>query len=333
MIKINILIVDDDQDMQLLLKTYLKKMEDCSVFFTETAAETYEILKFEKPEAEAEIDLIILDIVLKEENGIEICRKIKNSSRYQDIPIIMITAHGDATVLKDAFAAGASDFIRKPINKIEFMARIKSALKLRKEIKERIKREKKLLQLSTELQKVNKKLEKIALQDGLTGLANRRLFDETLEKEFKRSKRKQTELALIMADIDNFKAYNDTYGHQEGDQCLKKIAAVLEENAKRASDLAARYGGEEFAIILPDTDLEGASKLAENIRKKIIDLKIEHKNSNTHEYVTVSFGVSKIDNIAEVNEQLIKDFIKTADDALYQAKENGRNRVLAVEFK
>lgn len=333
MIKINILIVDDDQDMQLLLQTYLKKLEDCNVHFTETAAETYEILNFEEEEVETEIDLIILDIVLKKENGIEICRKIKNSKKYQDIPIIMITAHGDANILKKAFAAGASDFIRKPINKIEFMARIKSALKLRREIKERMKREQKLLELSAELQKVNTKLEKIALQDGLTGLANRRLFDQTLENEFKRAKRNQTQLALIMADIDNFKAYNDTYGHQEGDQCLKTIASVLKDSAKRASDLAARYGGEEFAIILPETDLEGAVELAEKIREKIISLEIEHKNSQTNQYVTVSFGVTKIENIGEINEQLIKEFIETADDALYQAKEKGRNRVLAVEFK
>lgn len=245
----------------------------------------------------------------------------------------MVTAHGDSKILKKAFAAGASDFIKKPINKIEFTARIKSAVKLRNEIKERLKREKELLELSAKLKKVNKKLEKIALQDGLTGIANRRLFDKTIKDEFKRAKRNNDDLALIMADIDNFKAYNDTYGHQEGDLCLKKVAGVLEENAQRASDLAARYGGEEFALIMPDTDLTGAVKVAERIRKQILALEIEHENSQTSDYVTLSFGVSRIKNIGEIDDKLIKEFIETADAALYQAKENGRNKVFSREFE
>lgn len=333
MLEINILIVDDDQDIQMLLEKYLNDLEEFSIFFTETAAETYDFLNFNNKQKETEIDLIILDIVLKKENGIEICKKIKAKKNYEDVPIIMITAHGNSKILKTAFAAGASDFIRKPINKIEFTARIKSAIKLRAEIKERLKREKELIQLSAKLKKVNKKLEKIALQDGLTGLANRRLFDQTIKKEIKRAKRNDYDLALIMADIDNFKAYNDTYGHQEGDECLKKVAVVLEENAKRASDLAARYGGEEFIIIMPDTDLKGASKVAEEIRKEILALKIEHKNSKTNDYLTLSFGVSRISNIKEINEQLIKEFIEAADNALYQAKENGRNQVAVKDFQ
>lgn len=333
MIKINILIVDDDQDIRLLLRSYLKNLEIETVYFTETAAETYEFLDLDKKEKKAAVDLIILDIILKGENGIDLCQKIKESSKYQAIPIIMITAHGDSGVLKKAFEVGASDFIKKPINKIEFKARIKSAIKLRKETKARIKRENELLELSAELKKVNKKLEKIALQDGLTGLANRRLFDKTLKKEFKRAKRNDNNLALIMADIDNFKAYNDTYGHQEGDVCLKKVAKVLEDNAKRASDLAARYGGEEFAIILADTDLNGATKVAEEIRKEILALEIEHQNSDTSDYVTLSFGVTCIKDIAEINDNLIKKYIERADEALYQAKESGRNKVLAQEFE
>lgn len=332
MVKINILVVDDDRDIRLLLEKYLKGLEVDKIHFTETAAETFELLNLEGAQ-ETEIDLIILDIILEDEDGIEICQKIKKMKNYQELPVIMITAQKASKFLKRAFEAGASDFIKKPINKIEFMARVNSAIKLRKETKKRIKREKELLEISAELKAANKKLEKIALQDGLTGLANRRLFDKTLKDELKRAKRQKNSLALIMADIDNFKAYNDTYGHQQGDQCLKKVASVLADNAKRASDFAARYGGEEFALILPDTAESGAVKVAESIRKDILDLKLEHKNSSVDKYVTLSLGVSSLKTEKEVNQELINSFIKKADQALYQAKENGKNQVVYFDFE
>lgn len=135
-----------------------------------------------------------------------------------------------------------------------------------------------------------------------------------------------------MIDIDNFKEYNDTYGHQQGDKCLKKVASVLTENTKRAADFAARYGGEEFAVILPDTAKDGSLKIAEDIRKGMINLKIEHKNSNVFDYVTVSLGVSSVIPENEINQKLIKSFIDKADQALYQAKENGKNQAVYKSF-
>jgi len=332
-VKINILVVDDDRDIKLLLESYLKKLEVDRIHFTETAAETYEFLNLKDKNNEAKIDLIILDIILEDEDGIAICKKIKSSETYQEIPVIMVTAQKASKFLKRAFEAGAFDFIKKPINKIEFMARINSAIKLRKEMKKRIKREEELLKISAKLKAVNKKLEKIALQDGLTGLANRRLFDKTLKDELNRAKRNKNSLALIMADIDNFKVYNDTYGHQQGDECLKKVASVLAKNAKRASDFAARYGGEEFAVILADTDKDGAVKVAENIREDIRELEIEHRNSNTDKYVTLSLGVSCIKVKREITEELVNSFIEKADQALYQAKEKGKNRVVYLDFE
>ncbi|SIR29439.1 GGDEF domain-containing response regulator [Halanaerobium kushneri] len=333
MVKINILVVDDDRDIKLLLESYLKKLEVDRIHFTETAAETYEFLNLKDKNNEAKIDLIILDIILEDEDGIAICKKIKSSETYQEIPVIMVTAQKASKFLKRAFEAGAFDFIKKPINKIEFMARINSAIKLRKEMKKRIKREEELLKISAKLKAVNKKLEKIALQDGLTGLANRRLFDKTLKDELNRAKRNKNSLALIMADIDNFKVYNDTYGHQQGDECLKKVASVLAKNAKRASDFSARYGGEEFAVILADTDKDGAVKVAENIREDIRELEIEHQNSNTDKYVTLSLGVSCIKVKREITEELVNSFIEKADQALYQAKEKGKNRVVYLDFE
>ncbi|MFN2339801.1 MAG: diguanylate cyclase [Halanaerobium sp.] len=334
MIEINILIVDDDQDMGKLLEVYLKKLPEVKkIYFSDTAQKAYQILKLADPKTEPRADLIILDIILGEENGIEICKKIKKHPAYKEVPIIMITAQQEEDYLKDAFEAGAVDYLRKPIKKIEFMARVKSAIRLRKEIKDRIEREKRLVELSEELKKANQKLEKMALVDGLTGISNRRLFDQKIEEELKRAKRKQSVLSLIMLDIDNFKEYNDTYGHQQGDQCLKEIAKILDKNTKRASDFAARYGGEEFVVILPETAKDGALKIAEDIRKGIINLELEHKNSTAADYVTVSLGVSSISTEKEINQELIKAFIETSDQALYQAKENGRNRTVFKRFE
>ncbi|MFW5961532.1 MAG: diguanylate cyclase [bacterium] len=331
--EINILIVDDDRDMRLLLESYLRKLEVDKIHFTDTAQKTYQLLNIDDLKSDPEVDLIILDIILDQENGIEICKKIKKSPAYREVPIIMITAQKESEYLKEAFEAGAMDYIKKPFKKIEFMARVNSAVRLRREIKARIEREKELLKLSKELQKANQKLEKMALVDGLTGISNRRLFDKTLKKELKRARRENTTLSLIMIDIDNFKEYNDTYGHQQGDECLKKVASVLTDNTKRAADFAARYGGEEFAVILPDTAKDGALKIAEDIRKGIIDLKLEHKNSITSKYVTVSLGVSSIKVEAEINQDLINSFIDQSDQALYQAKENGKNQTVYQSFE
>lgn len=331
--KINILVVDDDRDMRMLLENYLKKLEVEKIHFTDSAQKTYQLLNIADLKADAKVDLIILDIILGDENGIDICSKIKKHPAYQEIPIIMITAQKESEFLKKAFEVGAMDYLKKPIKKIEFMARVNSAIRLRKETKARIEREKELLQLSEELREANHKLEKMALVDGLTGISNRRLFDKTLKNELKRAKREKSYISLIMIDIDNFKAYNDTYGHQEGDQCLKEVASVLDENTKRAADFAARYGGEEFAVILPDTAQAGALKIAEDIRKGIMNLKIKHRNSDTADYVTVSLGVSSIKSEKEINQALIKSFIEKADQALYQAKENGRNKTVYQSFE
>jgi len=331
--KINILIVDDDQDIQRLLESHLKKLEVEKIYFADTAEKTYELLNINSLKSDPVVDLIILDIVLGTENGIDICRKVKGNPVYQEIPIIMITAQKESEYLKEAFEAGAMDYIKKPVKKIEFMVRVNSAIKLRKETKARIEREKELLELSKKLKKMNQKLEKMALVDGLTNISNRRLFDKTIKKELKRAKREYDPLSLIMIDIDNFKAYNDTYGHQQGDQCLKEVASVLTKNTKRAADFAARYGGEEFAVILPDTAKEGAIKIAEDIRKEIMELELEHKNSNTAEYVTVSLGVSSICTEKEIDQQLVNSFIDKSDQALYQAKENGKNQVVYQKFE
>lgn len=176
----------------------------------------------------------------------------------------------------------------------------------------------------TALEKANLELERIANIDGLTQIANRRRFDLRLEHEWKRLLREKQPITLIISDIDYFKQYNDLYGHQEGDSCLITIASILESTLRRPADLAARFGGEEFVILLPNTTLEGGIGKAEEMRKRIVELRIPHNGSTVGPYVTMSFGVS---SAIPFEGGIPDDLIAMADKALYQAKQKGRNRV------
>lgn len=172
------------------------------------------------------------------------------------------------------------------------------------------------------LKEANEHLKQLSMIDGLTQIANRRFFDDRLTEEWNRMRRENGRVSLILCDIDFFKKYNDTYGHQEGDRCLQQVAQVLKENMRRSSDLVARYGGEEFVVILPNTDLDGAICVAESLRKAIMALEIPHQASDVCDYVTLSLGVSEMIPDAKNKEE---DLISIADQALYQAKGEGRN--------
>ncbi|MGL6281530.1 MAG: diguanylate cyclase, partial [Microcoleaceae cyanobacterium] len=178
-------------------------------------------------------------------------------------------------------------------------------------------------QMELALQEANRKLEILARLDGLTQLSNRRSFDQFLEQEWLRLRRSRQSIALILLDVDYFKNYNDTYGHQLGDECLIRISQTLQNTVCRPADMVARYGGEEFAIILSDTDESGAIVVAQNVHEAIAQLKIPHTTSQVNDYVTVSIGIaSLIPHISFTPEYLIQ----LADQALYQAKQGGRNR-------
>jgi len=181
--------------------------------------------------------------------------------------------------------------------------------------------------LISELQEMNIRLEKYSYQDGLTQVANRRMFDTLLEREWARARREQHPLALIMIDIDFFKFYNDGYGHQAGDDCLKRIATTLDAVSRRSTDLVARYGGEEFMILLPNTDNRQAQKLAEQCRSDVAALQIPHASSDAADVVTISVGVATMLPSSEIH---ASDLVKAADQALYRAKDGGRNRVKAA---
>jgi diguanylate cyclase (GGDEF)-like protein len=177
----------------------------------------------------------------------------------------------------------------------------------------------------TERKKAEEQLKLLASMDGLTGISNRRHFDNTLDAEWRRAMRSSTPVSLIMIAIDYFKNYNDFYGHLAGDSCLQKIAHMIRDSLRRAGNIAARYGGEEFAVILPDTDAEGAHLFAESLREKIEDLDIKHNDSKAGSHVTISLGVSTA--IPE-KDSTPDTLMSQADKALYKAKQGGRNRVV-----
>jgi len=175
------------------------------------------------------------------------------------------------------------------------------------------------------LQRANQELEVLATEDGLTKIANRRRFDEFLETEWRRQKRNGNPISLVMADVDYFKNYNDTYGHRAGDDCLRKVADVMKDSIHRAGDVCARYGGDEFVVVMPETNLDGARHVVDRIRSKLREIRIPHEQSEAALHVTVSFGVSSIVPGNSLGPEVL---VEIADKRLYLAKQQGRNCVV-----
>lgn len=253
-------------------------------------------------------DVVLLDAVMPVMDGFACCHRLRELDPTKRTPVLMITALDDADSVNHAFEVGAVDFVTKPIHWAVLYQRVRRLIQQ--------------VRLYAELERANLELKRLATSDGLTQVANRRHFDEYLEQEWQRMQREQAPLSLILCDIDFFKAYNDTYGHQNGDECLRQVAAQLQAAAKRSMDLAARYGGEEFAIILPNTDREGAEQVAQEIHATIADLSIPHRRSQVGEIITVSMGVATTIPVPFIAPQML---IEAADRALYQAKDDGRN--------
>ncbi|CAN5178757.1 diguanylate cyclase [soil metagenome] len=252
-------------------------------------------------------DLILLDIVMPDMDGYEVCTRLKADPRTAKIPIIFISALGAVEQEVLGLEAGAIDYVTKPISPAVLRARV---------------------HIQLELKRARELLEMLATTDGMTGLANRRYFDQRLSMEYERLKRSQSRLTVIMIDIDSFKAYNDTYGHLAGDDCLKEVAGVIRTLVRRPADLAARYGGEEFVCLLPEIDHPGAVSVAENIRQAVEARAIEHARSTTGSCVTISMGIATAVCIAD---RTCSALLAVADEALYAAKEQGRNRCIGKE--
>jgi len=323
-----ILIVDDSLSSRRLNKVLLESGGFTDILFAQSATEAFKVLDERCENGRQAVDLILMDIVMPDVDGIEACYMIKQNKDTLDIPIIMVTSKTEKEELQLAFAAGAVDYITKPLNRIELLARVRSALKFKNEIDCRKARELELLEVTRQMEAANETLYNLTLRDGLTGVGNRRHFDDVLTHELSRSKREKNPLSLLMIDIDFFKLYNDTYGHLQGDDCLCMVALTAQNTLKRPGDCLTRYGGEEFSIILPNTNSVGAYEIAEQIRVAIENLQIPHVASKCKDTVTISIGVSSFKPGEDASPT---DLIKQADQALYQAKETGRNRVSTFE--
>jgi diguanylate cyclase (GGDEF)-like protein len=252
-------------------------------------------------------DLVLLDVVMPGMDGYEVCRRLKADVATRHVPVIFVTAHNDEEAETRGLDVGAVDFISKPINPRIVRARVRTHLTLKAQ---------------TDL------LRQWAYIDGLTGVHNRRYLDERLAGEWGRAERSGTALGVVLIDVDHFKRYNDCYGHQAGDDCLRRVAQTLRATLKRPGDIVARYGGEEFACLLPETELAGALAMAQEMGEQVRRLAIAHAGSTVAPVVTISLGVSSnLPGAAGTAQTLLLQ----ADAQLYAAKAQGRDRVCGAE--
>lgn len=293
-----ILIVDDDSSVVIALHKVLQDIG--RIRFASTASQALEMINDTRP------DLILLDVELPDINGLKLCIMLKQDVETESIPVLFITSKIETGFEEKVFDAGASDFITKPLKPRVVAARVQTHLAYHKA----------LVQLN-----------KLAHTDSLSGLANRLSFDEQLDIEFRRARRQQEPLSIVMIDIDEFKKYNDYFGHVAGDDCIKAIGRGLNKITKRPADFAARFGGEEFSLILPNTDKKGAEVLIGSLMSTISDLAIKHAPEAIYPIVTVSVGFSTLEPMQyDFSTIAPLDVVSAADKALYQSKHDGRNR-------
>ncbi len=323
-----ILVVEDSPLMRSMLIRLLGRVGHTDVLTADSGESAFAILRCADDTNPSSIDLILMDMVLPDLDGITAITTLQASEQLKKIPVIMVTAMHDPETLRSAFEAGATDFITKPINEVELLARVGAALRLKNEIDRREARERDLLLVSEQLAQANEQLRQLSLTDPLTGLANRRCFDQVLQGEWARAIRDNSSITLLLADIDEFKQYNDTFGHQEGDRCLVQVGEAFRSIAYRSTDLAARYGGEEFAILLPNTDLDGGVIVGQRLVDSVLALQIPHAASANRKMISASVGVASITPSGmNRSDQLIAQ----ADEALYEAKRTGRSRVVIYQ--
>ncbi|MEQ1915749.1 MAG: diguanylate cyclase [Gallionella sp.] len=304
-----ILIVDDNLGTVRVLAEILKEVG--KIYFTTKSVDAYSLAQSVLP------DLILLDVEMPDLDGFAVCEQLKRNVNFRDVPIMFITSHEDMEMESRALTSGAIDFVHKPPHPMVVKARVMNYLTLKHQ---------------------TERLKMLSMVDDLTGIANRRAFDEALKNEWRRAYRNEYPLSILMLDVDYFKRYNDHYGHQAGDDSLRALGRVFADTVKRPGEMVARYGGEEFVVMLPNCPQDEACILGEMLCAGVRKLGIDHYTSDVAKIVTISVGVScivpgsdRMNGAKERGERplIATDLLVSADQALYQTKHQGRNRVVS----
>lgn len=307
----SVLVIDPSAANRALICECLRQLPDIQTMATGDGEQALQIFRDTWP------SLVLLDTTQQHTNGLQLTQKIRaweqdshdaGISRWT--PIVFLSSVTDEDTLAQGILAGGDDFLSKPVSEVVLLAKVRAMLRI--SIRQH------------EICEVHRRLKELAILDGLTGIPNRRHFDDTLQVEWKRCLRNESPLSIILGDIDFFKQFNDIYGHQAGDSCLKAVANSLSESIFRVEDTLARYGGEEFVAILPGTDADGAHAVAERMRLSARELCIPHERG-IDGHVSCSFGVASTLPSANNGPQ---NLLRTADTGLYAAKSAGRNRVI-----
>lgn len=305
-----ILVVDDTRINLAVISRFVERMGSTPIQ-AENGVDAIELFRREKP------DIVLLDIIMPGIDGFEVATRMRALEDPGEwTPIIFLSAMTSDDDLEKGIAAGGDDYLYKPVSEVVLGAKIRAMHRI-------IQMRTSLVVMTRRLDAANQELQRLSASDGLTGIANRRFFDETITREWRRARRTLGSLALIMCDVDHFKLYNDTYGHQAGDDCLRNVAQAICSAMSRTTDVVARYGGEEFVVVLPDTPIGGALMIAEKIRHAIHLMNMPH-SASSFAHVTLSLGIAAMTPEAENPPQQL---IEHADRALYRAKHNGRDRV------
>ncbi|MBW1733791.1 MAG: diguanylate cyclase [Deltaproteobacteria bacterium] len=300
-----VLVVEDDTVSRKLLEITLRKA-GYRVTSVKNGLEALDIFK------SSFFPIVLTDWMMPEMDGVQLCRAIREEVSTGYVFIFMLTARGSTDDLVEGLEAGADDYLTKPFNRAELIARLKTATRI--------------LELERSLKEANEEIRILSITDSLTGSYNRTYMNQNLPKEVRRATRYNRPISLVMVDIDHFKRVNDTYGHQAGDQVLKGLVETITASVRSGIDWVARYGGEEFLVVFPETEFQKAMGLAERLRRDVSDMKIQIKGGTIQ--VTASFGVSGFSPSTSPKEISHEAVINLADQALYQAKREGRNRVV-----
>lgn len=295
------LIVDDSSSNIKTLGEIIRS--ECNIIFARRGKDALNLAQKMRP------DLILLDVMMPEMDGYEVCARLKQNKFTAMIPVIFVTSLDSEDDEQKGLELGAIDYIIKPFHPSIVRMRIRNHL---------------------ELVRYRNKLKLLSTTDGLTGIANRRRFDDQVHIEWGRALRQEEPISFIFLDIDNFKKYNDHFGHIQGDECLRTIAQTIQHIHKRDTDIIARYGGEEFAIVLPNTDLTGAKSYAKRLAKHIEALSLPHPHNGDYTTITVSMGICSVIPNADITPEQVLYFV---DGCMYEAKEAGRNRYIARNFE